>query len=46
VSDSGAGASPRIQVVTGDAVSLTGNSVTFRLQGKAGERVAFTVDRR
>ncbi len=46
VSDSGTGASPRIQVVTGDAVSVTGNSVTFRLQGKAGERVAFTIDRR
>jgi len=46
VSDSGAGASPRIQVVTGDAVSVTGSSVTFRLQGKAGERVAFTIDRR
>jgi PKD domain-containing protein len=46
VSDSGAGASPRIQVVTGDTVSVTGSSVTFRLQGKAGERVAFTIDRR
>jgi hypothetical protein len=46
VSDSGGSASPRIRVLTGDAVSLTGSSVTFRLQGRAGERVAFTVDRR
>jgi hypothetical protein len=39
------GAGARIQVVAGEAVSVTGSSVTFRLQGKAGERVAFTITR-
>jgi hypothetical protein len=43
----GSGATPvRIQVIAGDVVALTTSSVTFRLQGKPGERVAFTVDRR
>ena len=32
-------------VLAGEAVSVTGSSVTFRLQGKAGERVAFTIVR-
>jgi hypothetical protein len=41
----GDAAATRIRVVTGDVVSVTGSSVTFRLQGKAGERVAFTITR-
>jgi hypothetical protein len=45
LSDSAGSASSRIQVVTGDAVAVTSSSVTFRLQGKAGERVAFTIVR-
>jgi hypothetical protein len=36
----------RIHIIAGDVVAVTASSVTFRLQGKAGERVAFTVDRR
>jgi hypothetical protein len=39
------GAETRIHVVAGEAVSVTGSSVTFRLQGKPGERVAFTIAR-
>ena len=39
------GAETRIHVVAGEAVSVTGSSVTFRLQGKPGERVAFTISR-
>ena len=45
LSDSGGSASTRIHVVAGEAVSVTGSSVTFRLQGKPGERVAFTIVR-
>ena len=36
----------RIHIIAGDVVAVTTSSVTFRLQGRAGERVAFTVDRR
>jgi hypothetical protein len=36
----------RIHVIAGDVVAVSASSVTFRLQGKAGQRVAFTVDRR
>jgi hypothetical protein len=31
-----------IRILSGDVVSVTSNSVTFRLQGTPGERVAFT----
>jgi hypothetical protein len=41
----GSGAS-RIRVIAGEAVSVTGSSVTFRLQGKPGERIVFSVARR
>jgi hypothetical protein len=40
-----AGGSARIHVIAGDVVAVTGGSVIFRLQGKAGERVAFTIAR-
>jgi len=39
------GAGARIHVVAGEVVSVTGSSVVFRLQGQAGERVAFTIAR-
>jgi hypothetical protein len=35
-----------VQVLTGDVVSVTSNTVTFRLQGIPGERVAFTFVRK
>jgi hypothetical protein len=41
----GDAAATRIRVLTGDVVSVGAGSVTFRLQGKAGERVAFTIVR-
>jgi hypothetical protein len=35
-----------IRVLAGDAVSVTGSAVTFRLQGTPGERVAFVLVRK
>ena len=45
VAEAGGAAPSRIRVIAGEAVSLTDGSVTFRLQGKPGERVAFTIVR-
>jgi len=42
----GGGTAPsRIRVIAGEAVSVTDGSVTFRLQGKPGERIAFAIVR-
>lgn len=35
-----------IRVVAGDVVAISGSSVTFRLRGTPGERVAFTFNRK
>jgi hypothetical protein len=40
---SGSGAN--LNVTAGDVAALTTTSVTFRLSGKAGERVAFTFEK-
>jgi len=42
LSPSGAAAPGSLRVVTGDVVLITDTTVTFRLQGKAGERIVFT----
>jgi hypothetical protein len=42
----GGGTAPsRIRVIAGEAVSVMDGSVTFRLQGKPGERIAFAIVR-
>jgi hypothetical protein len=35
-----------IRVISGDPVQISSTSVTFRLQGRAGERVVFTFDKK
>jgi hypothetical protein len=35
-----------IRVVAGDVVGVSGGSITFRLKGTPGERVAFTFDKK
>ena len=35
-----------IRVLAGDVVAIAGNSVTFRLRGNPGERIAFTFDKK
>jgi hypothetical protein len=41
-----AAARDTIRVITGDVVQVSSSSVTFRLQGRVGERVVFTFDRK
>ena len=35
-----------LRVVAGDVVAISGNSITFRLQGRPGERLALTFEKR
>jgi hypothetical protein len=32
-------------VIAGDALAVSDNSITFRLKGTPGERIAFTFDK-
>jgi hypothetical protein len=46
LSPSGVAAPGSLRVVTGDVVLITDTTVTFRLQGKAGERIVFTFQKK
>ena len=44
--DSQAIAPGSLHVVAGDVVSIAGGSITFRLKGTPGERIAFTFEKK